>query len=44
MDTSAHVIVAGGGIGGLSLAQGLRKAGFQATVLERDPSAVAGRG
>ncbi|MEU8325000.1 FAD-dependent monooxygenase [Nonomuraea sp. NPDC048881] len=39
MDTSAHVIVAGGGIGGLSLAQGLRKAGFQATVLERDPSA-----
>ncbi|MGW2158787.1 FAD-dependent oxidoreductase [Nonomuraea sp. NPDC001699] len=38
MDTSARVIVVGGGIGGLSLAQGLRKAGFEATVLERDPA------
>ncbi|NUR89361.1 MAG: NAD(P)-binding protein [Nonomuraea sp.] len=34
------IIVVGGGIGGLSLAQGLRKAGLRATVLEGDPSAA----
>ncbi|GAA3529661.1 FAD-dependent monooxygenase [Amycolatopsis ultiminotia] len=42
---SLHVIVAGGGIGGLALAQGLTRAGTEVTVLERDPSsAIRGQG
>lgn len=36
MSTPFHVIVAGGGIGGLTLAQGLRKAGVSVAVYERD--------
>jgi len=36
---SFHVMVIGGGIGGLCLAQGLRKAGISAAVYERDQSA-----
>ncbi|GAA1983762.1 NAD(P)/FAD-dependent oxidoreductase [Amycolatopsis minnesotensis] len=42
---STHVIVAGGGIGGLALAQGLQRHGIEVTVLERDPSpAIRGQG
>ncbi|MFI6295864.1 FAD-dependent oxidoreductase [Nonomuraea sp. NPDC050790] len=36
MTTKKHVAIIGGGIGGLCLAQGLRKAGVQVTVYERD--------
>jgi 2-polyprenyl-6-methoxyphenol hydroxylase-like FAD-dependent oxidoreductase len=36
---SLHVVIIGGGIGGLCLAQGLGKAGISATVYERDQSA-----
>ena len=36
-----HVIIVGAGIGGLCLAQGLRRAGIDVTVYERDEQAVA---
>ena len=35
-DSSFHVVVIGGGIGGLCLAQGLKKAGVPVSVYERD--------
>ncbi|MGH3779082.1 MAG: FAD-dependent oxidoreductase, partial [Pseudonocardiaceae bacterium] len=38
MTQSLHVIVIGGGIGGLCLAQGLRRAGVSVAVYERDRS------
>ncbi|HEX4226643.1 MAG TPA: NAD(P)/FAD-dependent oxidoreductase [Pseudonocardiaceae bacterium] len=38
---SPHVIVVGAGIGGLCLAQGLRGAGIEVSVYERDAQAVA---
>jgi 2-polyprenyl-6-methoxyphenol hydroxylase-like FAD-dependent oxidoreductase len=41
MTNDLHVLVIGGGIGGLCLAQGLKKAGIRVDVFERDPSPTA---
>lgn len=40
-DRIFHVAIIGGGIGGLCLAQGLKKAGVSAAVYERDESALS---
>ncbi|MED4780243.1 FAD-dependent oxidoreductase [Brevibacillus choshinensis] len=40
-DAPFHVIIIGGGIGGLCLAQGLKKAGVSVAVYERDRTAAA---
>lgn len=39
VDPSFHVLIIGGGIGGLCLAQGLKKSGISVAVYERDSSA-----
>ena len=37
-----HVVIIGGGIGGLTLAQGLKKSGVSVAVYERDQSVPTG--
>ena len=44
MTHSPHVVIAGGGIGGLVLAVGLLKQGISVKVLERDLTAIRGEG